>query len=133
MTIERQHEDTEIHELVGKPCDALIAVQPAGDPSSILIMYLRVGDHWHRFFLDAGLLFWQEGPAPDAEDDVDADHVYADVGERTGAAGLVLQGIQMREKRLRIRFDGGLQIELVEDGDTVRLTHSGLAGIAAPR
>ena len=91
MTIERQHEDTEIHELVGKPCDALIAVQPAGDPSSILIMYLRVG-----------------------------------------AAGLVLQGIQMREKRFRIRFDGGLQIELVEDGDTVWLTHSGPAGIAAP-
>ncbi|MDH3703848.1 MAG: hypothetical protein OEU46_21345 [Alphaproteobacteria bacterium] len=121
MTIERQHDDTEIHELVGKTCDALIAVQPADEPSSVLMMYMRVGDRWHRFFLDAGLLIWREGPAPDAEDDLDAEHVYSDVGERAGAAGRVLRSIRMRENRLRIRFDDGSRIDLVEDDDTVRL------------
>ena len=133
MTIERQHDDTEIHELVGKTCDALIAVQPAGDPSSVLIMYMRVGDQWHRFYLDAGLLFWREGPAPDAEDDLDADHIYSDVGAQIGAAGLTLQSVRMRDRRLRIRFDGGTRIDLVEEDEAVRLVHSGQAGIAPPR
>ncbi len=57
-TIHRQGATT-FPELVGRMCTALDAVHvgPA-HPRDLDIFYIRLDCEWHRFFFDAGVLFW---------------------------------------------------------------------------
>lgn len=109
--IVRQHEDTEVSELSGARCQAFLAVCPAGK-TTVGPMYLRLEDSWHRFYLDAGLLFWAEGHEPDEDDDLLDDEIYVDWCELIGVRGVPIGRIVMHESILTLSFENGARAVL---------------------
>lgn len=110
--ISRQHAETTLDELVGETCSRLLAV-PGDSASEVLVCYLEAASHSHRFFLDAGLLFWREGVAPDSEEDLAEGQDYVDIGTASGLSGQKLKRISMQAGVLRIESEDGHAIELV--------------------
>lgn len=109
--VRRQHEETQIPEVCGLPCSRFQAVcsrEPA-DPGPV---YLKLQDTWHRFYLDAGLLFWEEGTKPDRDDDILDGDEYVDWGQQLGVLGVAASEITMKDSELVIRFDNGAEIVL---------------------
>lgn len=107
----RQHEDTEVSELYGAECQAFLAVCPVGQ-ATVGPMYLQVEDSWHRFYLDAGLLFWAEGCEPDEDDDLLDDENYADWCEHLEVRGVPITRIVMRSSVLVLSFANGARAVL---------------------
>jgi hypothetical protein len=75
-------------------------------------MYLRFEDNWHRFYLDAGLLFWAEGTKPDREDDLLDDEIYVDWCELLGVRAVSITGIEMHDSILVLSFENGASVVL---------------------
>jgi len=107
--ITRQHDETTIPELVGKRCVELIGV-PAKGRNEILFGFLRTPQEWHRFGLDAWILFWRSDSPPDPADDLADDRGYWDIAKRAGVAGRKLRRIEMSRNILQIQFEGGTSI-----------------------
>lgn len=70
-------------------------------------MYIQLDDQWHRFYLDAGLLFWEEGPAPDEANDLLTDEMYVDWGKQLMVIGVAISRKTMAASMLTIRFQNG--------------------------
>lgn len=52
-----------------------------------IVLFLKVEGHlWQRFYIDAGLHFWNEVSDADARDELSQDP-YVDFGERLGVVG----------------------------------------------
>ncbi len=124
MTIHRQHSDTEIIELYDRKCERLIAVVNRNMPFTVSILYTMADDIWHRFFIDAGLLFWSEGQNPDEDEDIGTGEEYTDIGLQLGVIGKSFKKICMTNGELTISFNNGAKIVLKEDEDEVRVTES---------
>lgn len=115
--IRRQHDDTSLPELVGACCTAFRAVTRRRD-QRFGPLYLQLSGVWHRFYLDAGLLFWEEGPGPDPEDDLLEGERYTDLAEALHAAGAAIREVEMHDCQLTLRFENGGRLVLrnqVED------------------
>ena len=111
MTIERQHETTSIPELNGAACSALRAVRnPA--KGSLDLCYIELGTVWHRFYLVAGILFWDEGRSPDEEEDLLEGDEYFDVAHALGVQDVALREVDMRDCLLRLEFENGARLVL---------------------
>lgn len=108
--IVRQDFETSIPELFGEKCEQLLAIVDAD--GSAWVLYLAVRGVWHRFFLDAALLFWSEGRDPYEEDELLEGEVYEDWAEDLGVKGAALAEISMRECVFTMRFDNGGVLEL---------------------
>jgi hypothetical protein len=125
MAIVLQDADVTVSELHGRTCSAFRAVGCPGD-TIFGLFYLRVEDTWHRFFLDAGLLFWHEGPAPDPEDDLGEGDRYVDLGTELGATGARIAVVEMRDGHFRIEFANGARLrmrnEVLEEPEIVERT-----------
>lgn len=120
-TIRRQHEHTSIPELYGKHCAEFKVVLRESD-NHYGPMFLHLSGVWHRFYLDAGLLFWEEGPGPDPENDLLDGERYTDFASRLGVIGIPISRIEMDGSRLRLDFDNGARLVLgteVEDDGAV--------------
>src|ERR1041385_8451894 len=100
--IQRQHERTSFPELRGAVCSGFKAV--ADEQCKFYsLFFIRFTEIWHRFYLDAGLLFWEEGTGPDPENDLlDGEH-YADIGEQLCAIGVPITDIEMADSRLTMQ------------------------------
>lgn len=107
--ISRQHDDTSMTELVGFACQNLIAVCE-GDDDNYIIFYLKLADCWHRFFLDAGLLFWRSDNEPDADDDLGDDGRYVDLGNAYGIVGASVESIVFQNDLLEMKFSNGARL-----------------------
>jgi hypothetical protein len=83
MTRRLQHEEVEISVLRGRTCFAFRAVENLST-GVLALFYLQVEGTWHRFYLDAGLLFWEEGPGPNPEEDLLEGDQYVDLGSTLG-------------------------------------------------
>jgi hypothetical protein len=118
--IGRQDAETEVSELAGGVCEALLAV-PGQKPGEVLFCYLRCRNTWHRFFLDEGVLFWVEVPEPDPEDDLLEGETYVDVGSQAGLRGKRIKRIAMSRGVLRLEFDDGpsIRIRWEDDGSVL--------------
>lgn len=110
-----QHEETEIRELVGARCQAFLAVSSTAR-SEANLMYLQLDDQWHRFYLDVGVLFWKEGPAPDEDDDLLTDEMYVDWGKQLQVIGIAVSEIAMADSTLNIRFQNGAKVVVKQHG-----------------
>lgn len=58
------------------------------------VLFLRLGDGWHRVFIEAGVVFWQRVEALDSAGEYDRHHYpLTDLGAAYGFAGKRLSGI----------------------------------------
>jgi hypothetical protein len=76
------------------------------------LLFLKLDDIWHRFYLDAGLLFWEEGAHPELEDELLEGEGYVDLGERLRVLGGRIAEILMGDCKLLLRFDNGARLVL---------------------
>jgi hypothetical protein len=76
------------------------------------LLYLELSGVWHRFYLDAGLLFWEEGACPDPDDDLLEGERYVDLGEALCVVGVAIGDIEMNDSQLMLRFENGARLVL---------------------
>lgn len=133
MTIFRQHETTRIVELEGVTCEAFRAVRPVADANSLSILYLKAQNVWHRFYLDAGLLFWKEGAAPDPDDDLRDNEYYCDMADALKVKDVAIRSIIMADDVCTIEFANEavltLRHEVDADATLIERMQSGSANI----
>lgn len=121
MAVHRQHRRTVITELANKDCQKLLAV--AGSVSSdVVVLYLLVDSKWHRVYIDVGVLFWEEGLAPDVEEDgIGPDYQYYDLLKEYDIESGMIECITMENRTLVIRFLCNKSVKLIEENDCVRV------------
>lgn len=107
----RQHEDTSLPELRGARCSAFCAVTDE-QKQHLNVLYLQLSGTWHRFYLDAGLLFWEEGSGPEPEDELLEGERYTDLGETLRVIGASIDEINMRDSQLTLQFQNGARLVL---------------------
>ena len=118
--IRRQDEITSIPELRGARCSAFKAVQ---DDTAGFVgpLYIELAGAWHRFYLDAGLLFWEQGQTPDPDDDLLDGEAYTDLVTALRVKGEAVSEIGMADCLLSIKFENGARLVLkhgVQDDGT---------------
>ena len=70
--ITKQHNDTSVSEIHGQSLQELLASEyyhenkKVSDASLLFVRFAESG--WHRFYLDVGILFWQQVEAVDLEE-----------------------------------------------------------------
>lgn len=110
-------------ELCGAVCSAFVGTS-GPDPLNVSILYIRLDDTWHRFFLDVGLLLWRSGDEPNPEDDLSPGETYRDLAAELAVLGVALADIVMTaDGVLRITFRNGASLVLscrsMDDGGTI--------------
>lgn len=119
MKVVRQHGETTIPELCGQICVRFCAVVDEG-ASALHVGHIQLGASWYRFFLDAGLFFWDLGTGPNPDDDLDAHSRYLDLGAALGVIGDQVSSIDYRNCQLRMEFARGARLVVrqgVQDED----------------
>jgi hypothetical protein len=124
MTTTRQHDDTEVIEWYGHPCEQLLLlVDESGDP---LIFFAMIANSWHRFYLDAGILFWREIVALSLEDELEQGDKVVDLGKDLAWSGRNFEEIRMKDNQLTIRVSGGGKLVVVSTprSESARITEA---------
>jgi hypothetical protein len=94
--------------------------------SNANVLFLRLDDPvWHRFFIDAGIVFWKTVQMPDAPAE-DGDHSYrhTDIAGPHSLIGKRLSAIKAiglpGGGALRLVFEGGTAVTLHDTKDSSR-------------
>ncbi|NJK31242.1 MAG: hypothetical protein HC927_01845 [Deltaproteobacteria bacterium] len=109
-TLHRQAASTSLPELHSADCSAFTSITDTAN--FVGLLYIRLRGTWHRFFLDAGLLFWDEGPSPDPEADLLEGETYTDLADTLRINGAAIDEIVMHDSHLRITFTNGAKLVL---------------------
>ena len=113
--ITRQHDDTSMTEIVGECCQDFIVVYDEDD-EICEIFYLKLSHISHRFYNDAGLLFWRSGENPDEDDDLYGGNCsYTDLGKKYDIVGSLIESISYQNDHLEMKFSNGVRL-LFESG-----------------
>ena len=104
--VTRQHGTTVVDEVAGLVCGEFVATYHPGD-DLYFIFHLRLSGVWHRFHLDAGLLFWKSGVDPDPENDLGEGDIRQDLGARLLVTGVPLARVAMRDGCLVMEWQNG--------------------------
>lgn len=115
--ITRQHDETSMTEIVGQNCERFIAV--CNNDEMYNIFYLELSNVYHRFFLDAGLLFWRSGENPDEEDDLYGGDRYVDLGREYDLVGSSVASIIFQNDRLEMKFSNDVSLSFEGGVDDV--------------
>jgi hypothetical protein len=107
LGLTRQDADTDMTELLGLTCEQLVVVPADGE---ILVFYARIDGGWHRFYLEAGLLFWREGSRPDSEEDLDSEESYSDLSAELNMTGASFITLGFHEGFLELALSNGARI-----------------------
>jgi hypothetical protein len=91
-------------EIIGETCENFIAV----NDENYLIFYIKLSGSYHRFFADAGLLFWRSGETADEVDDLYGGGSYVDLGEKYDLVGRSVERIAYANDHLEVKFSNGL-------------------------
>lgn len=110
--VSRQHEVTRVWEVEGRVCLELRAVYDEKSDGIGPLYLLTEEGQWHRFYLDAGLLFWREGEAPDSEDDLLYDKVYISLADELRVKGNKIRRVEMDNSELCVLFDNGARLRI---------------------
>ncbi|MEM6731842.1 MAG: hypothetical protein AAF658_09810 [Myxococcota bacterium] len=128
--VERQHASTRVSEVEDRACSAFFVVRDTAT-DTVGPMYAKLDGEWHRFYLDAGLLFWRQGIAPDEEDDLLDGDEYFDLFDFLRLDGARIETVKMDKGLLTIRFETGAHVEVFcrmpEDRARFRRLESGPA------
>lgn len=110
--ITRQHLETRMTEIFGKACESFVAVF---DQETALYspFYMTISGVSHRFFLDAGLLFWSSHREPDEDDDLLDSDVYVDFGKQYDLAGSRIESVDFAHDLLSMRFSNGVRLNFM--------------------
>lgn len=82
-----QHGDFESDLLAGQRIQSALEIQSEETRETILLLIQGDGSHWNQFFLDAGLVFWEEWPREEVEHDPEE---TSDIGVHWNLHGLEL-------------------------------------------
>jgi len=110
--IRLQHEEVELFEACGIPCTSFQVCLTTEEPVAVGLLYLKLDDTWHRFFLDVWLLFWREDEEPDWEDELLEGEMWVDWGKQLGVEGVALSEVSMGDCVLTLRFENGASVVL---------------------
>ena len=109
-----------IPKLAGKVCVQFLAQEywhgsERVSPANALLLHLDDGQ-WHRFFIDAGVVFWRSESDQASLPPTDEAHRYilADLGERYGIVGRTVSKVHTTD---------------LPDGGEIRLEFSGAPGV----
>ncbi len=116
MGIVRQDDETEIIELNRKICEVFLIVGESIN-SSVTLMYMKIENEWHRFFIDVGVLFWDEGVEPDIEEDLDENEMYLNLGKILALKNTKIKRIKMENSKLLISFDDNRDLLFIEENE----------------
>lgn len=112
--INRQLDNTTLTEVNGKICRDFIGVF-SGKINKYLYFYIDISKIYHRFYLDAGLLFWSSDVNFDPENDLlEGDH-YVNLGNKFNVTGSKIENISMANCHLDMEFNNGVRITLKND------------------
>ena len=125
MALSLQHSEADVPELAGSTCERLLSVQSRRVDGSIVpgLFWLKIqAGRWHRFFIDAGVLHWQE------QDDIDdwgnePDFPLLDAGAQYRLDGSKIAGVSMRQTPDDVKFNTRLTISFT-DGRALVVQHS---------
>src|SRR5437764_3808780 len=119
-----------IPDIAHQACRALIAQEYwyRGElVSDANVLFLRLEDDiWHRFFIDAGVVFWKTAAAREApKEDDDHHYPHTDIGVLYGFTGKRLSNVSTADLpgggELRLDFDSGEAIILRNVDDCSKL------------
>ena len=95
----------------GHHCSSFFGIRSESD-SSLELLFLQVEGIWHRFYLDAGLLFWEETEGPDPEEDLLEGERYFELASELHVAGARISEFRMSDNRLTLQFENGARLLL---------------------
>lgn len=121
--ITRQHEETDIYEIVGKVCEKLISVPEEGE-DTVILLYILIDHIWLRIFLDDGLIFVDESAGPDPDDDLDEGETYVNLHEKYDCVGKIITMANMKGGVFSLGFSSGLTIKLEQIAGQTNLSVS---------
>jgi hypothetical protein len=109
-----------IPDVVRQVCAALLAQEyrDRGQFVDATVLFLRLDEPvWHRFFVDAGVVFWKTVAMPDRPPDYgDYSYRLVDIAGPHGLIGRRLSAIETIDLPgggvLRLRFEGGTSVVL---------------------
>lgn len=116
MSISRQHEQTEIYEIHGAECKRMLAVPGAND-GEIIFVHMLVGETWLRFFLDAGVLFVEEGVGPVPDEDLADGEDYIDLTAKYDCEGSKIEKASKHEDVFELALSADLIFTFKQVGD----------------
>jgi len=119
MSITRQHSNTVVTELEGRKCSELLAT-PGADVDEVEVLYLCLDERWYRAYIDVGVLFLNESPGPDPEDDLEPAAKYVDLGQIHGVHGAKVRELRMGDGVLRLTFDSGEPLILRDEDEVTK-------------
>jgi hypothetical protein len=115
----------QIPELAGGTCRSLIVQEYWYEGelvSEANVLFLQLDEGWHRFFIDAGVVFWQAVAGPEAPPDSGL-HRYrhTDFGSRHDLVGRKLERVCTADLpdggEIQIAFEGGRRLVLQNVND----------------
>ena len=120
----------DIPQIAGRVCQSLKVQEywhrgELVDGANVLFLQLD-GGIWHRFFIDAGVVFWRTVEMPDEKPDDGFDrYPQADLGFRHDLIGKKLERVSTIDLpgggEIRIEFEGGATLLLRDVDDQSRL------------
>lgn len=120
--IVRQHDTTSLTEIYGQECNNFLAIIDLD--GLVGPMFLYIDQQWHRFFLDAGVLFWCQGMAP-TDDELLEGERYVNWAEYLSIIGSHVTLLTFQSSQLELLFDNGARLVLehlpADDGTRVVL------------
>lgn len=111
MKIVLGHKDVTFEIPDGVECKNFLGVGNSLKPG-YWMFYILLSDTWSQFFVDEGVLFWQDN-APDEENDLDVTEgdKYFDLKPKLGLENNVkLYEISFQESILRLNFNGNITL-----------------------
>lgn len=110
----RQDENTTLDELEGEACEGFVGVLDRNS-DRYEVFYIVLDGVSHRFFLDAGLLFWRSHEVLNPENDLSNGSEYVDLGDRHELEGYKVGSISMKDCMLTLEFIGGKRMAFANE------------------
>ncbi|MEN3749079.1 hypothetical protein TPR58_18040 [Sphingomonas sp. HF-S3] len=109
----------------GLICEELFAYKST--PDDFDIIFLRLSGHYHRVYVDLGLLYWDEVGRLDAKDEMGVGGEYEDLTNRFMVRGRKIRFMKNEKLVFIISFTDGYEIEFTyrEEDDVTQLQFFG--------
>ncbi len=124
MGIHLQHFEADVTELQGATCERFLSMKSKEADGSFMpsVFWLKIyGGAWHRFFIDAWVLFWDE--REEYENESDFDFVLFDLGSEHGLDGIKIVSVIMEQTPEVADFESCLTL-LFADGRACIIQYS---------
>jgi hypothetical protein len=115
VSIYREHDDTQIPELVDSICNEFFGVGRKFN-AGMTIFFISLSGVFYRFFIDESILFWDVGNQ-DPEDDLSEGEKYIDIASKYNLKNLKITNIQIKDGILYIVFNDVEKLKFINNDD----------------